>query len=764
MLSNKFNLLLKAALSFVINLCFIAIAYAIPAPTGASFTIAEGEEVTLLQNLADNHTGTIEVGGQLNTAGNAINASGVNNVISNSGGISTTGNYAYSIFSTGQETTITNSGSITTEGSRAHGIWSIGDDAAISNSGGISTTRNFAYGIYSTGQETTISNSGSISATGDFTYGIFSISDDAAISNSGGITTIGKGADGIFSSGANAIIINNGDISTAGDMGRRPIAGILTRGADAVISNSGSISTTGLTAYGIRSIGAEATITNSGDITTIGATSVGIFSGQSGAAIINSGGISTAGYGAHGIRSIGAEATITNSGSGSTTGEGASGIVSEGENASITNSGSISTIGPEAHGIYSSGSNATINISGLISATAANAILGSSNNSSLNLLAGSKIIGAIDLGSAADNDTANVYGGSASANLTFLNTEVINLFGAGVVVDNTVMTVDATAESSRSVILSGLTSSVHNVVSQRMAQAKALKPVQVASLELAPGMLFQERAPAAWAQVFGGQFDRNGDSSSFGYETDHEGFAAGYEWDNYKTRVGLMGGVAQSDTKSDISSFQTDVNSYFVGAYGHFNLGSVNLTASVLTGYADHDNERLVVDNINGLEVARSDVSSTFLSPSLTLSSAFSASDTFELRPSATISYSVAWMDDYKEKGTTSSNLSVGDRTLETLSARLQLAAAYQLNQASELELRIGVNSRDSNDDNTHASISGNGFSYSSVGDDSVTGGFAGANIRLAGMDNLSFVADVEYGESSDEDSLTGSLSLNYTF
>jgi outer membrane autotransporter protein len=378
------------------------------------------------------------------------------------------------------------------------------------------------------------------------------------------------------------------------------------------------------------------------------------------------------------------------------------------------------------------------------------------------LLSGSKIIGAIDLGG--NTDTANIYAGSASANLTFLATENINLFGAGVVVGTNVVTVDATAESSRSVVLSGLTSSVHQVVNQRMAHTTPLKPVQLASLELSPGMLFQERAPVTWAQVFGGTSDRDGEGNALGYETDHHGFAAGYEWDSNKTRVGLMGGVALSDTAAEADSFQTDVNSYFLGAYGHFNMGSVNLTASVLTGYGDHDNERLVVDNINGLEVASSDVSSIFLSPSLTLSAAYTASETVEIRPSATISYSVAWMDDYKEKGTTSSNLTVDDRTLESWNAKLQLASAYKIDDTKELELRVGVNSRHSNDDSTHASLAGNDFSFSGVGDDSVTGGFVGANIRVATQNNLSLVADMEYGKSSDEDNLAGSLSLNYTF
>ena len=656
--SSPFSLPVKTVLSLAISLSFFTPIHA------ADFTIIDGETETTTQTLIDNETGTIDRGGQLNaTAADAINATGINNVVDNSGSISTTGNNVYGIFSSGTNATISNSGSLSTIGDSAEGIFSVSIDASISNSGSISTTGDSADGIVSHQADVTISNSGIISTTGGSSNGIFST------------------------------------------------------GLDAIIRNSGSISTTGNSADGIISVNADATISNSGSISTIG--------------------------------------------------DDAEGIFSAGDDTAINNSGSISTTGDSADGIFSVGADTTINNSGLISATGSNsfAIIGVSNDITLNLLPGSQIIGAIDLGDAGgDVDTANVYAGSTSVNLTFLNTEVINLYGAGVVASNNVVTVDATAESSRSVVLAGLTSFIHNAVSQRMAHTTPLKPIQVASLELSSGMLFQERAPTAWAQVFGGNFDRDDEGSALGYETDYQGFTAGYEWDNNLRRVGLIGGVSKSDTDSDGNSFQIDVDSYFVGAYGHFNLGSVNLTASVLTGYGDHDNERRVVDNINGFEVAHSDVDSYFLSPSVTLSSAYTSTDKVELRPSATISYSVAWMDDYKETGTTNSNLDVDDRTLQVWTAKLQLAAAYQLNEASEFELRGGVNTRYSNDDNTHASVSGNGFSYSHVGDDSVINGFVGANIRIATADNFSFVADVEYGESSDESNLTGGLGLDYVF
>jgi outer membrane autotransporter protein len=162
--------------------------------------------------------------------------------------------------------------------------------------------------------------------------------------------------------------------------------------------------------------------------------------------------------------------------------------------------------------------------------------------------------------------------------------------------------------------------------------------------------------------------------------------------------------------------------------------------------------------------VARSDVSSTFISPSLTLDAAYKATDRIELRPSVSVNYSIAWMDDYKEKGTTRSNLTVDDRTVEVLTARIQLAAALQLNNAAEFEVRAGVSTRNSDSDDVDASIGGNAFSYSHAGDENVSGRFAGANLRIAAQDNLNLVIDMEFGGDSDEDYVNGNISLEYVF
>nr|WP_320165625.1 autotransporter domain-containing protein [uncultured Methylophaga sp.] len=682
---------------------------------GASFTIQDGEAVTTQQTLNDNETGTIETGGELSTSGIIpILVPGDNVIIENNGSITTSGDYEEAIYS-----------------------YSSSENTTIHNSGSIATSGNYARGINSQGSNASISNSSMITTSGYNAHGIYSVGSNANINNIDGLITSGNNANGIYSIASNAIINNSGMITTSGTSG----VGIQSTGANAVINNTGNIETYGGNSHGIASVGDNAQVTNGGNISTNNEYSHGIYSYAAGSTIENTGVITTSGFASRGIWSRDSDTTINNS-------------------------GSIITTDDYAHGIWSSGSDAIINNSGLISATGTNshAILGDSNDITLNLLSGSQIIGEIDLGDAGgDNDTVNVYD-IGSTNLTFENTENINLFGTGVVSGNTVITVDPTVESTRGVALTGMTSSIHNVIGQRMAQTTLLKPVQLASLELSSGMYFEEHKPVAWSQVFGGRFDRDAEGSALGYDHNHVGVNFGYEWDISGHRAGLMAGVVRSKTDTQTASFETEADNYYIGAYANRKTHGLNITGSLIAGYGDHENDRLVVYNLNGFETAKSDFDSWFISPGITLGSAFSVDDRLELRPSVSVNYSMAWLDGYRESGTTSSNLSVDDRKAKALTARAQLAAAYQFDEASEFEFRVGLNSRHTDDDDTKVSIAGSQFKFATVGDESVTGGFAGATLRVADNNNLSLVADIEYGGDRDENYAAGSVSLEYVF
>ncbi|MDG1199275.1 MAG: hypothetical protein P8N12_01490, partial [Porticoccaceae bacterium] len=160
---------------------------------------------------------------------------------------------------------------------------------------------------------------------------------------------------------------------------------------DNTITNNGAITAGNVGIYSAPSA-TNATITNIGTITS---GNDGILSTGTGAIITNSGTINT---GDDGIFSSGTGDIITNSGN--ITGAD-DGITSRGNNATInnTNSGTING----AYGIDSTGTGSIINNSGHITGTN-HAVLGNiTDGLTLNLLKGSQLMGAIDLGGAGDN-------------------------------------------------------------------------------------------------------------------------------------------------------------------------------------------------------------------------------------------------------------------------------------------------------------------------------------------------------------------------
>lgn len=759
---------------------------AMPPVHATSFIIVDGQIVTETQVIGDSESGTLETGGTISTTGyevNGINAEGTNVTITNSGLISTEGDFSIGIVSGGDSVTITSSGSIGTKGGKAYGLDSFGANAMITNSGKIRTEEYFSGGMVSRGASATITNSGTISTEGYFSGGIVSAGVSATITNSGSISTQGEGAHGIDSFGANATITNSSTISTMGE----EAAGIVSGGSSATIINSGAINSVD---SGIRSFGASATITNSG---TISATRYGISSSGEGATITNSGTISSPGEFGFGIFSDGVSATITNRGTISTknTGiysHGASatiinsgnintainkkhGIVIFEDSAMINNSGTILTTGSNAHGINATRlnidgyGNTTITNSGLIAATGSGsyAILGSPvGKETLNLLPGSRIVGAIDLGGG--GDTINVYGTSGSAVLNFVNADTINILtpNAVKVGNGTVVTIDPTGESSRAQNLTALSSGIHTVISQSEQTVALMRPVKLAALEMTPGMLNLETAPVAWGQVFGSQSRRGSDGQLLGFEHRYAGLMGGYEQGYRGDRVGLVAGVANGNTSSAMSGMNSD--SVFAGLYRRMRHGELRLTASLVAGVERHSSQRTVLDNINGNESARGSTTSFYLSPSVSISRSYVVAPAWELRPSAVLGYSVGWYASYTESGTTNANLTVGARTVQAITGRAQLEMARQTG-LGEVSVRAGLQMRQTSQGAVQGTVGGSDFRFSAAGSNNATGSYVGLGVRQVLRERLSLVADVEVGQLSGNEKHVGArVTLQYVF
>lgn len=578
--------------------------------------------------------------------------------------------------------------------------------------------------------------------------------------------TLDTGADSaVLMPGANAVMQNSGMITTSGAVA----IGISSSGDDASITNTGEISTSIFAASGIQTTGLRASITNRGLITTSGIGAAGIESFGDFADISSSGQILTSGFSGTGIISYGANARITNSGQIQSSGINGLGITSGGASATIINRGRIVMSGPFAAGILLNGGGAatTISNSGLISATGQEsfAIQGDAGDTTLTLLPGSRILGSIDLGGG--TDIVNISGASSySATLTFDNTEQINLLGApGVVMGNTVAVVDPTGYSIQSALISTITGSIHDAVRQRTARAAAAQPVHVAAQKLAPGMYYEHSPAVAWAEAFGGRRDRGNDGANSSYEHDYFGMMGGYERNFDQRRIGFFGGAVRSDATTQGNTYSSESDAVFIGSYALWNFGKIHFSASVIGGAADHDSERLVIDNLNGSERAESDFNSYFLSPSVSLVIPYAIRERLELRPAVTLTYSIARQEDYRESGTSQSNLQLDDRTLHAFDTRLQLAAVYRFEQAAELEVRGGVSNRYTDSDDVHLSLAGTDLHFSAKGEKNVTGGFVGGNLRMHLNQHLNLVADAEYARAeADEREWQASAKLEYSF
>jgi len=742
----------KAVVGCLVAACILTTLLFVTVQSGQAddFIIEENETVEVTDsNLEDSkelgggEEGIIETGGEI-----TLNEY----VTGDIGQVNEPDRYVSAVEMTDGNNTMTNNGLISTAGGRAVGILSkYSNYANITNSGFISTEDGWAYGIYlHESNYATFTNSGFVSTEDSWAHGILlKYSNDITITNNDTIETNGYGAVAIFAdNGKNATITNNGSISTEGVVS----GGIYLFASDySTITNNGLISTKGVGGIGIFTLGNE-------QINTI-----------------NNGLILTEGESAYGIWSAGDHNSI------------------------ISNSNSIKVTGKDAAGIFIQSTESdqinTINNSGLISATgeAEYAILGYEGIEYLNLFSGSDIIGDIDLGGGNDNatfftgsqtngdvdmdagddtfnyylgslifgridlgadtDTANIYGPGTpqySHTLTIENVESIRLHNVvGAVNGSVVVTLDPTGQSVKAPVLSSLCSGLHGIINRRLTHYKP-ELIKLAATRITSGMLKTPDQPQAWGQAFSSFRKRDSDDNLlFSYDHKYKGFTGGFERSYKRARVGLLGGFSHANVEAASDSFKTDSNSYFGGSYGQYDFGRIKLAASLIAGYEDHDNDRMVIDNLSGYETARADFGSIFLSPSVTVSADFTVAHRLLLRPSATVIYSAGWYDDYHEHGTTRSNIEIDSRTLQALNPQLQLSAVYTFSDWCEFEVSAGGTARYTDDGSIDGNLGGSDFRFSATNDDSVYAGQLGGYLSADVTDRLELYVNAQFTDAT---------------
>lgn len=541
------------------------------------------------------------------------------------------------------------------------------------------------------------------------------------------------------------IVTDTGTINTTGILSR----GVYALGTDGMtFMNAGTISMAGRVGYGVYfSRGDNITLTNSGTISTARNSSMGVFLVESdNSELTNSGTISVAEEDSHGVfvyRNHGMG--LTNSGTISAAANYSSGVdIFQSDNTTITNSGTISAAGNSSYGVrILQSENVILTNSGTISNAGGYAIQASeySRDFTMNLLAGSVLVGDIDIG---DAGTATLnFGPGLNAVISFnlLPHTITAASGAYRVSGNTVQVVSGASFSAQNGVSADLSARV----------ARAVKSPDTTNAQV-------------WVQVMGDYIDQDADFGS--YQSLSGGLLLGR---SFNASTGYFFGLSNSNTKGDMNAFDTRSTHVYGGIYHTGSFAGADAKMSLSFGVGDNTAKRYIANNTvsSGIETSKASYSSAFISPEITLSKSMSLGSG-RLTPSIGLQYAALFTDGYTETGSTNS-LSVGTRTAHMFKIRGELGYDFPSMDLAggvfDLNLYGGAALRRIAGDDVALSAGGTSFGIASAGNSDEVQGYVGLKASLKQSDTMRLVGGIEFGRSSKQTStISANLAFNIAF
>ena len=708
--------------------------------------------------------------------------------------------------------TVNNAGTITTLAGGLNGILAQGPVTIVNASAGtISSQGGGSSGI--AGPNLLITNFGTISATGagsfaiDATFGAATVTLD----NSGTVT------------GPRAITVGTGNITNRAGGTIQSTAGVTISLVDGSIDNAGSITgTTGAIS------GQNLTISNTGTITSNGTiASVNLDNGT----ITNAGTIVSTAGGSRAV-AIDANATLNNSGTiASNVTNGSAVFVNNGGFATINNSGSISAtstggIGVEVDvnaqanitntgrivgrtGVFvTGGAGLGTNLvnAGTIIGTGGTAIdFSASDSNSLTIMAGSRIIGQVLLGT---NDSIIVRAGSdISSLLTFcacggITTSVTG--GLPYAISGTQIAVlEPTAIGVADRNIAAFTGMITSLISDRFNEASAPATAGARVSAFAPtGTGVAETASAAfdhipalmyareyqgsvrnatvtspqsgmsvWSKAFVGARHQRADGAMLPSDTLAYGGALGADKSfGHRIRLGAFIGAGRGKLDVDLNSQSVKTDYMFGGVYFRLDRVTHFFDVAMTGGITSNDSTRQVAHNLApaGQETATASYNGWFVSPEFTYGVRIPVASNATLTPSVKFRYIGGHQSVYTEAGS-SQTLTVNARTSHNLEQRIEFALSQirEMNGGSlKTTFTVGALGLERIGGNTVSTVLiGQNLSFAAPGDNLTGGLYAGVGFDVRFNERMGAFVSTEGTVMSDKSTLgTAKSGVRVTF
>lgn len=675
----------------------------------ADFTVQSGQTVGSQTLNTPGDRGTINAGGTINSAGDAVGDVGaVDNlsvfnfgtIISNSDGIEIDGANAL----------IRNDGVIT---SRLDGIDADGNNSTIINNGSITVTTS-SDGIEANGSSGhTITNNGTITVQGNGD-GI-DVDDNNSVTNNG---TINAGDNGIEADDNNTIS-NSGQINATDDG--------INADNNNTISNSGTIIST--TEHGVD-VDNNSTIINTGTI--ISRVNDGI--------LINNGTVSNSGL----IQGV---TGIDNSNNGP-------------DDLTVTNSGTI--IGTGGNAILFRTGNDTLTLQP--GSNIQGAINFGGGTDTLNVENGLSIVSTFTNGP----EVLNVNGAPFARVSNQIAVIDPTLFSVSdeIVTDLTNGIHNAIHGRLGRFGRGGFPGS-----SSLTALRAARMSLGARDASLSDDDVTTESAGLqGWAHGFGAYRDQDGDGVFRDTRHTTAGLVSGVDKLIARNTVaGLFIGGSISRVEHRQGTQDEDVDSFFVGAYARATVGRLAFDLMLTGGLTAHERDRQVANNlaVGGLQTARADYDGMFISPEIAISYHQRWTRTIAFQPSVRLRYTGLFLDGYAETGA-ADNFTVSDRDIHQLQGRLQFAFPMQYafeGKRIRFVPRFGIAARSiDGDDTINASLLGQSIVFDHGGDDDIMSGFAGADLTIQYGDSLTVFSTLEANVDDDSHHLVGHVGVRIKF